>query len=1199
MNRFIIYFVLSFFCMLFFATSGSTKSPPPGTGKADVKANILIMLDKSGSMGWAQSTPDLRGPVDVDVNSAGLVHVLDYPLNAVKIFGTDGTLLKTMNGNFYGPNRVYRRNSQRHYLYTPMKLLVDKNDNYWVLNKGRYEPGEILKFNSSNQFVCSYSYNMSRADVVDSIATDSKGRIFIKQYRYPSILVVDNDCNYVGKIQSPGTDGSSTLAINSSDEIYLGKFSSTNIRKITNYENFRSNVNTFDGHKASHSYTNYTFTGSRGCGNSQSRGFLDLNFTADGTLYGLDYYCNKMVKITEGANFSIAGSFGSRGSGNNQWNDGYGMGTNINANGNNLYVADYQNQRVIKYDASTTFATYDTKIGTSFTSMDMAKRVIKAIMRNSSITDGANFGLMEWSCNYKIRVNVSDTGAQEILADIDNITTGGGTCLGQAMQHAENYFQGSSSPIDPKVSCENTYIIVISDGVWQRSPNPNTVATRLLNAHDIKTYAVGFLNYGNKSNYQSLATAGGTKTPLYADDENALLQKLTDTLSQVVASNQTFTAPMITSDLSQGDFIYQSLFNYKTSSQWEGHLNKYNIKADGSIGSLIWDAGAQLNSNSESSRQIWTVGDNYPSGLNNFTTSNVNYLKSELYYRVTTGSDSEATKLINFVRGIDSYDEDKDGNTTEGRWKLGDIYHSELAVVSPPSADASSSNIYTESYYRQNNNYYGFKNSNKNRSSIILAGANDGMLHAFDTSSGKELWAFIPPSLIQKLRTVISSKANTTNPIFGVDGSPVVKDIYYNNKWRTIALTGLGKGGNSYFALDITDVKRPTHLFTIMNDPNFKEVSYWDSSGNKTVYNYNTTFFPNDDFDYSKLGEAWSTPRILRMKINSKDKWVGVFGAGFNNAVSPEYGSAVFIIDLEDGGKLLKQIDVVDKSGNNIINSVPASIIPIIADGTSLADYRGAMTYFVDYEGKLWKLNLSDKGTLYDIQQLFDSESTVTNGRRVMKDVVASIDTDNKLWFYYGTGNQQQLQKISPSIKNRLYGIKDVDFPNYQSNASTLTVSQCRNVTSVSANCPTENEKGWYIDLKNNEKTTSKASVSNRTVYFSRYIPNDSNPCKAGNAYLTSHDYRCGNVLQNISLGGGVATDAVIFKGKIYVGLSGATATSGTSTSGTSSSGTSTSGTTTLTTGWTQKDNLIVGTTAPGRGPGGGMITIESWRHVF
>ena len=68
MNKFTINLIISFFCILFFVTVGSAKSPPPGTGITDIKANILIMLDKSGSMGWAQSTPDLRGPVDVAVN---------------------------------------------------------------------------------------------------------------------------------------------------------------------------------------------------------------------------------------------------------------------------------------------------------------------------------------------------------------------------------------------------------------------------------------------------------------------------------------------------------------------------------------------------------------------------------------------------------------------------------------------------------------------------------------------------------------------------------------------------------------------------------------------------------------------------------------------------------------------------------------------------------------------------------------------------------------------------------------------------------------------------------------------------------------------------------------------------------------------------------------------------------------------------
>jgi len=42
---------------------------------------------------------------------------------------------------------------------------------------------------------------------------------------------------------------------------------------------------------------------------------------------------------------------------------------------------------------------------------------------------------------------------------------------------------------------------------------------------------------------------------------------------------------------------------------------------------------------------------------------------------------------------------------------------------------------------------------------------------------------------------------------------------------------GLGWGGNSYYALDITDPDHPAHLFTINNDVNNKVINYWDASG--------------------------------------------------------------------------------------------------------------------------------------------------------------------------------------------------------------------------------------------------------------------------------------------------------------------------------------------------------------------------------
>ena len=69
------------------------------------------------------------------------------------------------------------------------------------------------------------------------------------------------------------------------------------------------------------------------------------------------------------------------------------------------------------------------------------------------------------------------------------------------------------------------------------------------------------------------------------------------------------------------------------------------------------------------------------------------------------------------------------------------------------------------------------------------------------------------------------------------------------------------------------------------------------------------------------------------------------------------------------------------------------------------------------------------------------------------------------------------------------------------------------------------------------------------------------NPCNPGNAYLSSHDYKCGNVIQKVSLGAGVASEAIIYKNKIYIGLSGSTS-SGTGTGSSSSS--SGSGTTSL-----------------------------------
>ena len=100
------------------------------------------------------------------------------------------------------------------------------------------------------------------------------------------------------------------------------------------------------------------------------------------------------------------------------------------------------------------------------------------------------------------------------------------------------------------------------------------------------------------------------------------------------------------------------------------------------------------------------------------------------------------------------------------------------------------------------------------RKEVVYVGANDGMLHAFDSSNGEELWAFIPPMMLQSLKSMVSAKANSSNSIFGVDGSPIVKDIYFDDTpMRYRSSFWNGKGGKGYFALDITKPLSPAFLF--------------------------------------------------------------------------------------------------------------------------------------------------------------------------------------------------------------------------------------------------------------------------------------------------------------------------------------------------------------------------------------------------
>ena len=460
------------------------------------------------------------------------------------------------------------------------------------------------------------------------------------------------------------------------------------------------------------------------------------------------------------------------------------------------------------------------------------------------------------------------------------------------------------------------------------------------------------------------------------------------------------------------------------------------------------------------------------------------------------------------------------------------------------------------------------------------------------------------------------------------------KDIFFDDtpnngsndpRWRTILISGLGAGGNGYFALDITDMNNPKHLFTIDNDPFNKKISHWNSDENLNTYFYSGNASPPPQFDYRKLGASWSTPRIIRIKVDGVDRWVAVFGGGYNSGVAPEYGSAIFILDLENEGRLLKKIDIQDKQiayhaysfgvgkgvkeiqmsqfglssynhdveklivsgaggmgfgitqdingstasnikiilehetpGTNniflvtrvnkkdIVNSLPSDLTVITADGTSKANYDGALIYAGDLEGKVSKINLTESFVLNNDKMInknistttvFDAQANTDNGRYIYNSLEATINSDNNLWLYFGTGDTQKLQSQSSQVKNRVFGIKDKDFPNYANISSLGTYSNCS-----SSGCPNSSQMGWYIDLDKAKKVTAKPTVDKDRVYFSIYEPSSSStPCTTGTAFLHAYDSKCGGVKKHfpVNLGKGVAGEVVISGDNLYIGISG------------------------------------------------------------
>ncbi|MFQ5681811.1 MAG: pilus assembly protein [Candidatus Binatia bacterium] len=757
----------------------------------------------------------------------------------------------------------------------------------------------------------------------------------------------------------------------------------------------------------------------------------------------------------------------------------------------NLFVGNYLN-----YQNCSACSQQQKKI-------DVAKSVITNLIND---TQNVRFGLMKFrtSPNGGAMVAPIGTAKATMISALNAINPSGWTPLGEQLRDAGLYYDDSASFNDGTGSysspiqyyCQPSFVIIISDGEQNGSVDVRTEATNrftqdhssLANTQNVIVHTVGF-NTGAAANavLQQAATNGGG-TFYTADNTTQLEASLQNAISQIIAATFSFSTPALPTTTATGSTkaYFASFKSDPVRRFWRGFLKAYQRDSNGKIpvdgngvplaSALVWEAGQQLSQKSPGSRTIKTA---ISGALQDFTKNNAAITTALLGVSTT----SERDKVVDFIRGIDAYDEDLDSNVTEERsWKLGDIFHSSPAVVSPPFLPS------TEPSYTT------FKSANAGRTTVVIAAANDGMVHAFRDSDGEELWAFIPEDQLGRLKDLA---VKSTQHLYYVDSSPIAADIKIGGAWKTIVVVGQRRGGNSYIALDITDTTNPGYLWS---------------------------------FTDSKMGESWSEPVIGKVKMSDgTEKFVAFIGGGYDTAQNNNSGKAFFVIDLASGAKLWEYYNDGSTDGHQYMNfSLAANPTAVDLNHDGFVD----RVYIGDVGGQLWKFDVSAAATLsgglvtnWTGKRLFTAAPSQANppavgeyypAQAIYAPPTLTLDDSGNIWLFFGAGDRNHPNNASA---NRFYGIKD---DTNMTNGSSLVETDLTDVTSGTGSV----SQGWFIIMGSNEKILAAADIFNKSVLFTSFTPVSTVACGSagGDAKLYAVNMLTGDASIDLSTGQALAS---------------------------------------------------------------------------
>ncbi len=553
-----------------------------------------------------------------------------------------------------------------------------------------------------------------------------------------------------------------------------------------------------------------------------------------------------------------------------------------------------------------------------------------------------------------------------------------------------------------------------------------------------------------------LATGDARPENFYvASEADKMMESLTRAFAKIAAESAGSSSALAANStrLDTDTRTFQAQF---FSPAWRGELRSFVVQKDGSLKATPeWSAHANLLAAKPAARPIYFYN---PQG--DATTKHGLFLWSNLTSSQKTALDDKTAKdgedVLNYLRGDRSKEEANGGNYRTRTGVLGDIVNSTPTYVGAPNA-----RLYASASFTGASAYAVFASNQKNRTAAVYVGANDGMLHGFNATTGDETYAFVPNTVI--LNGLRSYSDPTYEHRYFVDGEVAVSDVYdtSTSSWKTVLVGTLGRGGPGVFALDVTN---PTGVKLL-----------WEKSGT----------------DIPALGKNIGRPVIAQV---ANGDWRVLLG----NGLASTAGAAQLVtIGIRTGTVTVANTGV---TGTNGLSAVLARD----SNGDSFAD----AAYAGDRRGNLWKFTgLSGTPTVTKIFEARDPSGVV---QPITAAPLVGKDPDTgSVWVFFGTGSYLTPNDLSDRQVQSWYGLKDAftgigsrsDLVDRDIISETKKGSLDVRVVEDGAVGDLVGRRGWFMDLAPPTGTAQgeRMVVPNRfqgvALIGTTRIPEAANPC--------------------------------------------------------------------------------------------------------